>query len=293
MRRAILMLFTLSLAATATPQTAEETAPLVVSAEWLAQHLQDSDLVLLHVGELREYEEAHIPGAQCLPRQVLSTPDGSFPVLELPPVEQLEDAFEKLGISDGSRIVVYFGKDWVTPAARVILTLDYLGLGGRASMLDGGMPAWVSAGKTTTQEKTPLPRGEIRPRVRDDVVVDAGWVRARLKEPGVVMVDARAPEFYRGESAGTASRAGHIPGAVNIPFSETLEESLKLKDRKALETLFARAGIKSGQTVVTYCHIGQQASLLFLVARSLGYQARMYDGSFTEWASKQDYPIDK
>jgi thiosulfate/3-mercaptopyruvate sulfurtransferase len=68
---------------------------------------------------------------------------------------------------------------------------------------------------------------------------------------------------------------------------------LKLKERKELETLFARAGIKSGRTVVTYCHIGQQPSLLYLVPRSLGYQARMYDGSFTEWASKQDFPIDK
>ncbi len=285
--------FTCAVIPAAALQNPEAPASLVVTADWLAQHLQDPDLVLLHVGEPQEYEAAHIPGAQYLQRQAISTPSGSFPVLELPPVEQLQDAFEKLGIGDDSRIVVYFGKDWVTPAARVILTLDYLGLGRRTSLLDGGMPAWLSAGKGTTKEQTQKTRGHLRPRRRDDIVVDAPWVRARLQDPSVALVDARAKEFYKGESAGMASRAGHIPGAVNIPFSATVEESLKLKDRAALEALFALSGVRPGQTVVTYCHIGQQASLLYLVARSLGYEARMYDGSFTEWASKPSYPVEK
>src|SRR5512143_2244086 len=101
-------------------QDPQATPSLTVTVDWLAQHLQDLDLVLLHVGEPQEYEAAHLPGAQYLARQAISTPAGSFPVLEMPPVSQLQDAFEKLGISDDSRIVVYFGKDWVTPAARVI-----------------------------------------------------------------------------------------------------------------------------------------------------------------------------
>jgi thiosulfate/3-mercaptopyruvate sulfurtransferase len=274
-------------------QDPQATSSLTVTVDWLAQHLQDPDLVLLHVGEPQEYQAGHLPGAQYLARQAISTPAGSFPVLEMPPVAQLQDTFEKLGISDNSRVVVYFGKDWVTPAARVIVTLDYLGLGHRASLLDGGMPAWISAGKPTTSERTQNSRGLLHPRTRDDVVVDAAWVRARLKDPNLALVDARTPEFYKGESAGMASRAGHIPGAVNIPFSATVEESLKLKDRAALETVFAQAGVKPGQTVVTYCHIGQQASLVYLVARSLGFAARLYDGSFTEWASNPASAVEK
>jgi thiosulfate/3-mercaptopyruvate sulfurtransferase len=283
----LLMLFFCGLSRAGVPTS------FVVTADWLAQHLQDPDLVLLHVGEPQEFEAAHIPGAQYLARQAVSTPAGSFPILELPPVEQLRETFEKIGISDDSRIVVYFGKDWVTPAARVILTLDYLGLGPRTSLLDGGMAAWLAAGKTTTKEQTQRARGRIRSLARDDIVVDARWVRARLQEPKVALIDARAPEFYKGESASMAARAGHIPGAVNIPFSATVDEFSKLKERAALEALFAQAGVKPGQTVVTYCHIGQQASLLYLVARSLGYEARMYDGSFTEWASIPDSPVEK
>jgi thiosulfate/3-mercaptopyruvate sulfurtransferase len=274
-------------------QSRNEPASFVVTADWLAQHLQDPKLVLLHVGEPQEYEAAHIPGAQYLARQSISTPAGSLPILELPPVDQLRDTFEKLGIGDDSRIVVYFGKDWVTPAARVILTLDYLGLGPRVSLLDGGMPAWVAAGHATTKDLVERPRGRLRAGARGDVVVDAAWVQAHLKDPQVALVDARAPEFYRGDSPGMASRAGHIPGAVNIPFSAVVDESTKLKDKAALATLFSQAGIKQGQTVVSYCHIGQQASLLYLVARSLGYNARMYDGSFTEWASAAENPVVK
>lgn len=189
--------------------------------------------------------------------------------------------------------MVYFGKDWITPAARVILTLDYLGLGARTSLLDGGMPAWVAAGNATTREQTEKQRGRVQVHARDDVVVNASWLQARLKDPHVTLVDARAPEFYRGESPGLASRAGHIPGAVNIPFSSLVDESTTLRNAAALAALFTQAGIRPGQTVVTYCHIGQQASLLYLVARTLGYEARMYDGSFTEWASVPGNPVEK
>src|SRR5712671_3807178 len=127
---------------------------LIVSNEWLAAHLNDEALVLLHVGDKDEYLTSHIPGAQFISTSDISTPRGSGLTLELPAVTQLQAAFEKLGVTDKSRVVIYFGKDWVSPTTRVFFTLDYLGLGDRTSILDGGLPAWRAAGNPVTSVLT-------------------------------------------------------------------------------------------------------------------------------------------
>src|SRR6266540_4185425 len=160
---------------------------LIVSTQWVAEHLKDDLLVLLHVGEQDEYEAAHIPGAQFIALADISTPRGQGLALELPAVAQLQTAFEKLGVTDKSRIVVYFGKDWVTPTARVFLTLDYLGLGDRTSILDGGLPAWRAEGKPVTAEiRQPKP-GHFTPMTNSKLVVNASWVNANLEKPGVMI----------------------------------------------------------------------------------------------------------
>jgi len=127
---ALLMLIGLASSFQASAQMQPKSAirkSLIVSTQWLAHHLKDDSLVLLQVGEKDEYTAAHIPGAQFIQLSDISTPRGQGLALELPDTAQLKTTFEKLGVSDKSRIVVYFGKDWVTPGARVFLTLDYLG----------------------------------------------------------------------------------------------------------------------------------------------------------------------
>lgn len=266
---------------------------LIVSTEQLAQHLKDDSLVLLHVGEKDEYKAAHIPGAQFIQLADISTPRGQGLALELPAVAQLQTTFEKLGVRDKSRIVVYFGKDWVTPTARVFLTLDYLGLGDHTSILDGGLPAWHAEGRpVTTEVRTPAP-GKFTPRLNTKIVVDALWVNANLNKPGVMILDARASKFYTGEEVGRMPRGGHIPGARNIPFDSVVEDSNKFKSVETLRQLFNTAGVKKGDSVTTYCHIGQQASLLYFVARYLGYEAHLYDGSFEDWSHRPELPVEK
>lgn len=267
---------------------------MIVSTEWLAKHLNDQSLVLLHVGDKKEYDAGHIPGAQFIQIADISTPRGQGLALELPPPDQLKATFEKFGVSDNSRIVVYFGKDWVSPTARVYFTLDYLGLGERASILDGGLPAWIAEQRPVTTEVIVPKPGSFTPRPNPKLIVDAAWVNANLKKPGVAILDARNSEFYTGAEKGNMPRAGRIPGAKSIPFSSLVENpNSKFKSVAALQQLFSGAGLDKRDNVATYCHIGQQASLLYFVARYLGYDAHLYDGSFQEWSNRADLPVEK
>jgi thiosulfate/3-mercaptopyruvate sulfurtransferase len=266
---------------------------MIVSTDWLAKHLNDDGLVLLHLGDKKEYEAAHIPGAQYIQTSDISTPRGQGLILELPPVDQLKANFEKFGITDKSRIIVYFGKDQVTPTSRVYFTLDYLGLGERTSILDGGLPAWTAEKRPVTTEVAAPKPGSFTPHPNAKLVVDAAWVSSNINKSGVAILDARDAKFYTGESAGNMPRAGHIPSAKSIPFATLVEESNKFKSPEALRALFQTAGVKPKDSVATYCHIGQQASLLYFVARYLGYDAHLYDGSFQDWSNKADLPVEK
>jgi thiosulfate/3-mercaptopyruvate sulfurtransferase len=266
---------------------------MIVSTDWLAKHLNDEGLVLLQVGDKKEYDAAHIAGAQFIQTSDISTPRGQGLILELPPVDQLKATFEKFGVNEKSRVIIYFGKDWITPTSRVYFTLDYLGLGDRTSILDGGLPAWIAEKRPVTTEVIAPKAGSFTPHPNAKLVVDAAWVKANLSQPGVAILDARDAKFYTGESAGNMPRAGHIPSAKNIPFATLVEDSNKFKSPEALRALFDTAGVKPKDSIATYCHIGQQASLLYFVAKYLGYDAHLYDGSFDDWSKRADLPVEK
>lgn len=266
---------------------------MIVSTDWLAKHLNDEDLVLLQVGDKQEYDAAHLPGAQYIQTSDISTPRGQGLILELPPVDQLKTTFEKFGLTDKSRVIVYFGKDWVTPTSRVYFTLDYLGLGDRTSILDGGLPAWIAEKRPVTAEVKQPKVGSFTPHPNAKLVVDADWVKANLSKPGVAILDARDAKFYTGAEAGNMPRAGHIPSAKSIPFGTLVEDSNKFKSPEALRALFDAAGVRPKDTIATYCHIGQQASLLYFVAKYLGYDAHLYDGSFQDWSKRTELPVEK
>jgi 3-mercaptopyruvate sulfurtransferase SseA/CubicO group peptidase (beta-lactamase class C family) len=272
--------------------------PLIASATEVSALAGDGDLMLLHVGDRAGYDAAHLPGARFVTLDALSRPRGEGPLrLEMADHAALVAALAGLGVSDRSLVVVYFGSDWATPAARVFLALDYLGLGDRVSYLDGGLPAWKVAGLPVTSAATPPPTSPLplTPRVRPDALADLAAVAAALTTPGVSVVDARDPEFYTGANGaqGRFPRPGHITGARTIPFGTLLAEDGRFKTRDQLESIFRDAGVRPGDTVVSYCHIGQQASLVYLVARVLGHDARLYDGSFEEWSPRVDLPVSK
>jgi thiosulfate/3-mercaptopyruvate sulfurtransferase len=280
-------------------QAKDPRAAINVSTAWLADHLKDPDLVLLHVGEKPEYDAAHLPGARYVALQDISVSDRTSPnglVLEVPAAADLRDRLAALGISDNSRIVVYFGKDWVSPTTRVLFTLDYAGLGAQSALLEGGMPQWKIENRTVTAE-VPAPKsGNLAALKTRSLVVDADWVKAHLGKPGVSIVDARDTVFYKGIRTGgrppTEHRAGHVAGARSVYFGSLYDDKNVLKPTSELRALFTAAGVQPGDTVVTYCHIGQQATATLFAARSLGHPVLLYDGSFEDWSRHTSFPVD-
>lgn len=281
----------------AMPVANQATAPRLVTASWLADHLSDPDVVLLHVGNARDYA-THIPGARLLTLADVSVSDtsGTGLTLQMLPAEQLRQKLESFGISETSRIVVYPATNSIQSATRVVLTLDYAGLGARTSLLDGGLTGWVAAGRATTDAATPAATpGSLKPLAIQPIVVDSAFVREHLKKPGFAVVDARAKALYDGMQTGGSTerphKTGHIEGAVSVPFSEITNGASQFKSVAELRTLFDAAGVKPGDTVVAYCHIGQQATATIFGARLLGHPVLLYDGSFEEWSRLPNAPV--
>lgn len=266
-------------------------ANLVVSPKWLNEHLSDRNLVILHVGDRPGYDAAHIPNARYITLNQIAAPRGpaNSNALELPGVDSLHVALSRLGISDDSRIVVYYGKDWVSHATRVILTLDHAGFGDVTSLLDGGMGAWTREGYKTTADAPAVQSGKLSALKTKTVTVSGEYVRDNIGKPGVAVIDGRAAVFYDGIEEGgpmDAHRRGHIKGALSVPFTEITDDSLAIKSTEQLQALFTKAGVKPGDTIIGYCHIGQQATAMLFGARTLGYKVLLYDGSFEDWARR-------
>ena len=271
-------------------------ASMLVNAAWLGEHSHDKDLVVLGVGKREEYSARHIPGSGYLEFADVHTstpPSGSNAlILELPPPEQVKDVLAKAGVSNRSRVILYSTGENATLTARVYLTLDAMGLGATTSILDGGLPLWRREGREVTQDVPVVVPGELQLCPQNDVVVNLDYVRSQVHQPNAVIVDARLAEFYSGDKIPPQRRAGHIPGAANIPFASLIDENGRLLPPQALREKFENAGARRGNQVITYCHIGQQASLAYFAARYVGYDARMFDGSWQEWSAHTELPAE-
>jgi thiosulfate/3-mercaptopyruvate sulfurtransferase len=277
-----------SAAATCASISPSDKPGLLVTTGWLAQHLDDENLVVLHAHWTNtSYKKGHIPGARFLWLYALAknTPERST---ELPSIEEARAVLRELGITEKSRIVVYFEAQNMSMSTRMILTLNYFGLGDQVALLDGGFDAWKSEGRPVSKEIPMVKPGTFVPKPHPEVVSDVEWVRAHLSDPNVTIIDARARRFYDGA---TGTPPGHLPHAVSIPASSVADSTNRMINLDSLRVVFEKAGVKPGNHIVTYCHVGQAASLVYLAARLIGYDASVYDGSFEDWADR-DLPVE-
>ncbi|MEJ1237184.1 rhodanese-like domain-containing protein [Chryseolinea sp. T2] len=278
-----LLLFTVSRA-----NAAEE--PILVSPQWLHEHLKDNNLVVLHVSFLQfDFDQEHIEGAQYLWPENLApnSPQGSY---NAPDVKKATDLLRSFGVNDNSHIVLYNVRNEVSPTARMFLTLENLGLQGRVSFLNGGFDAWKREGYAVTSVKKNAKTGNVTLH-QGDRLVDKNYVLKTLDSNSGLVVDARAKQYYDGEPTGNP-RDGHIKGAKNITYFDLVNDKNEFKSLDSLRGYFSPVA-SPDKELVTYCFIGQTASVVYMAGRMLGYQMKLYDGSMQEWSRIPSLPMEK
>jgi len=292
-------LFLLPLLAAAAPAVRSD---MLVTTAWLAQHLKDPKIVILHISRDRmAYDAGHIPGARFLAlADLVVTRDGILN--ELPPAAALKQTLERAGVSDDSRVILY-GDTSVLPATRAYFTLDYLGHGESAALLDGGLPKWTAESRPLEKEVPQVAQGNLTLRPRPEVVVNINAVKdlsfSAVNTPAAspILVDARTAGEFSGTTAASSEipRPGHIPGAKDVYWMETQasKSDMSLLPVASLRQKYEAAGVTPDRPVVTYCNTGMQASQSYFTLKYLGYDTKMYDGSFSEWSNAKDSPVQK
>ncbi len=267
-------------------------ASLLVSGQEVADHLVEPGIRILDVRRPERYAAGHIPGAVNLPIAEITRTMNGVPGI-LAPVAEVEQALGRRGVSRDSYVVIYddFGGNRAT---RLFWVLDYL-VHSRVSVLQGGFRLWQQEGRPTSREILNPATARYQSDPRPDRLADLTWVRSRLKDPSIVLVDARSPGEFDGKIPGREIRQpGHIPGAVNVDWVRNLTTAKPRQFRAGAELaeLYQLTGVTPDKEIVVYCRTGMRASHTYFVLRLLGYpRVRLYDGSYVEWSADATLPI--
>jgi thiosulfate/3-mercaptopyruvate sulfurtransferase len=274
-------------------------ADVLVETGWLQEHLGDPNLRIVESNEDPElYAQGHIPGAIHLRWKT----DLQDPVRrDWVSRAQLEQLLGFRGIGNEHTIVLYGDKNnWF--ATYTFWLLSYYGVE-NLKILNGGRQKWVAEGRPLTTEVPQYPPTTFRAKDPDPALrAFRDEVLQRLQDAKLALVDVRSPQEYSGELLAPpaypqegAQRAGHIPGARNIPWTLNVREDGTFKPAEELRQLYESQGVTPDKDVIAYCRIGERSSLTwFTLKYLLGYpKVKNYDGSWTEWGSLVGVPVER
>ena len=274
----------------------------VVSTDWLAERIDDPDVTVVdatwHLPTVGregrdDYAAQHIPGAVFWDIDAIADPDDPLPHM-LPDPERFAADMSVLGIGDDAHVVVYDAVGMMT-APRVWWTLRHFGHDA-VSVLDGGLIKWLAEDRPV-ESGTPTPApARFSPRPARSDVRDVEEIRANIVTAAEQVLDARAAGRFIGvdPEPRPECRSGHIPGSLNLPFTELIDPETKtFLPAGELRKKFDTAGIDLARPVTTSCGSGVTACVLALGLHLLGHdQVAVYDGSWSEWGARQDTPIE-
>lgn len=275
---------------TKSPTTKEEYTydnnEYLTSISWLEKNMKDNkNLVILDARSDKDYAKGHIPGAINVAWQGLSKMDGKAGDKDwgtLQSEEDLSKTFGALGISKDSQVVVYANKDAWGEDGRVVWSLKRAGVDAR--MLNGGFDLWSSEKKETNKEVPEVKPSEMTvSEIKPDMNITTEDLKKEYKE--LKIIDTRAKDEYEGAVNYGEARGGHLPDAINVPFTELYNEDGTLKNKDEIVTIMEKAGVKKDDNIATYCTAGIRSAYMALALKTAGYEnVRNYDSSFYEWA---------
>lgn len=272
----------------------------LVSTQWLAEHLQAPDVQVVDASwylpdmgrdAKAEYMAAHIPGAVYFDIDEICDTDSPHPHM-LPSQEKFSSRVRRLGLGDGNRIIVYDGLGMFS-AARVWWMMRAMGHDDVA-VLDGGFPKWRAEDRPV-EDLPPVPRERhFSARLNNFVIRDITQMTKNLHSREEQVVDMRGPARFHGNEPEPRPgvRPGHIPGAINLPYTSLLAADGTMRPTEELRTIVTDAGVDPSRPVVTSCGSGVTAAIGLLALQRIGLKSlALYDGSWAEWGTRTDLPI--